>query len=87
MREFWNALEGYYERTVAVERLAWERTRWSTCALINIQLKREDRLRPTDLITFDWERQPADPAALPTKEDFERMSKLGPKIAAITKVQ
>jgi|TARA_R110000796_G_scaffold219091_1_gene335116 hypothetical protein len=34
---------------------AWERERWSTTVLINIQLGKNDKVKPTDLMRFPWE--------------------------------
>jgi hypothetical protein len=34
---------------------SWERERWSTTALINIQLGKNDKVKPTDLMRFPWE--------------------------------
>ena len=54
-REFWNKVEGFYELENLRQRNDWERTRWSTCLLLNIQIAKGKRIKPTDLIKFDWE--------------------------------
>ena len=37
-REFWNKVEGFHNLENMRQRSDWERTRWSTCLLLNIQL-------------------------------------------------
>ena len=55
-REFWNKMTGFYKLENLRERGAWERSRWETCLLINIQMPKNKRLQPTDLFKFEWER-------------------------------
>ena len=55
-REFWNKVEGFYELENMRQRTAWERTRWSTCLLLNIHLGRGKSIKPTDLVQFEWEK-------------------------------
>jgi len=54
-REFWNKVDGFYELENMRQRSDWERTRWSTCLLLNIQMAKGKSLKPTDLIKFEWE--------------------------------
>ena len=54
-REFWNKVDGFYNLENMRQRSDWERTRWSTCLLLNIQIAKGKRIKPTDLIRFDWE--------------------------------
>ena len=56
-REFWNKLEGFYELENIRQRSDWERTRWSTCLLLNIHIAKGKSIKPTDLIKFDWENE------------------------------
>lgn len=56
-REFWNKVDGFYELENMRQRIDWERTRWSTCLLLNIQLPKNKTIKPTDLIEFDWEKK------------------------------
>jgi hypothetical protein len=56
-REFWNRLEGFYELENLREKNNWERTRWSTCILLNIHLGKGKRIKPTDLVKFDWDKK------------------------------
>ena len=55
-REFWNKLEGFHELENMRQRSDWERTRWSTCLLLNIQLPKNKSIKPKDLIKFEWEQ-------------------------------
>ena len=55
-REFWNRVDGFYELENMRQRSDWERTRWSTCLLLNIQMAKGKSLKPTDLIKFEWEK-------------------------------
>ena len=61
---FWKKLDGFYEMENIRERGDWERTRWSTCLLLNIQLSKGKSLKPQDLGKFEWEKDT-------TKIDFE----------------
>ena len=56
-REFWNKVEGFHELENLRQRNDWERTRWSTCLLLNIQIAKGKRLKPTDLIQFEWDNK------------------------------
>ena len=56
-REFWNKIDGFYKLENLRQRSDWERTRWSTCLLLNIQLPKNKRIKPTDLIKFEWEEE------------------------------
>jgi hypothetical protein len=56
-REFWNKVDGFYELENMRQRSDWERTRWSTCLLLNIQLPKNKNIKPTDLIKFEWEKE------------------------------
>ena len=55
-REFWNKLDGFHELENMRQRSDWERTRWSTCLLLNIQLPKNKSIKPKDLIKFEWEQ-------------------------------
>ena len=56
-REFWNKVTGFYELENIRQRTDWERTRWSTCLLLNIQLPKNKSIKPTDLMQFEWEQE------------------------------
>ena len=55
-KHFWNKLDGFYELENIRERGNWERTRWQTTLLLNIQMSKGKRLKPTDLIEFEWDK-------------------------------
>ena len=73
-------MRGSYEREEARERGEWERTRWQTCLLLNIQIASKDKITPTDLIEFPWEKaqkkKQAESAKPITKEELERIKAL-----------
>jgi len=50
-------LDGFYELENIRERGNWERTRWQTTLLLNIQMSKGKRLKPTDLIEFEWDKK------------------------------
>ena len=56
-RHFWNKLDGFYELQNMQERMDWERCRWQTTLLLNIQLPKNKNLKPKDLIEFDWDKK------------------------------
>ena len=55
-KHFWNKLDGFYELENIRERGRWERTRWQTTLLLNIQIQKGKKLKPTDLIKFKWDK-------------------------------
>ena len=56
-KHFWNKLDGFYEIENIKERANWERTRWQTTLLLNIQIAKGKKLKPTDLIEFEWDKK------------------------------
>ena len=56
-KHFWNKLEGFYDLENLRERGKWERTRWQTTLLLNIQIAKGKKLKPTDLIEFEWDKK------------------------------
>ncbi len=56
-RHFFNKMEGFYDLEKARDRSAWERARWQTCYLLNIQLPRGKQLKLKDLVEFDWDKK------------------------------
>ena len=56
-KHFWNKLDGFYELENIKEKGRWERTRWQTTLLLNIQIAKGKKLKPTDLIEFDWDKK------------------------------
>ena len=41
----------------ANERQDWERTRWATTVLLNIQIEKNKRIKPTDLLPLPWDSE------------------------------
>ena len=56
-KHFWNKLDGFYELENLRERGKWERTRWQTTLLLNIQIAKGKKIKPTDLIEFEWDKK------------------------------
>lgn len=56
-RHFFNKMEGFYDLEKARDRSEWERVRWQTCYLLNIQLPRGKQLKLKDLVEFDWDKK------------------------------
>jgi hypothetical protein len=56
-KHFWNKLDGSYELENIRERSKWERTRWQTTLLLNIQMAKGKKIKPTDLIEFEWDKK------------------------------
>jgi len=71
-RQFWNALDGHYERQQFLERGEWERIRWQTCQLLAPHVKAGKELSPKDLIEFPWEREEK-AIEVPTEDDMKRI--------------
>lgn len=56
-KHFWNKLDGFYELENIRERSKWERVRWQTTLLLNIQMAKGKKIKPTDLIEFEWDKK------------------------------
>ena len=67
-RHFFNKLDGFFELEQLRDRSDWERIRWQTCYLLNIQLPRGKQIKLKDLIRFDWESKDA-------KVDYDKLKK------------
>lgn len=63
--EFWDftprllqmKLEGKREHDEMLQRFEWERMRFQTICLINKDRKRQNQIKLTDLMTFEWEKK------------------------------
>jgi len=75
-REFWNKVDGFYELENLRQRNDWERTRWSTCLLLNIQLPKHKTIKPTELIEFQWDEKKKDIDFKKLKERAEYIKKM-----------
>ena len=64
-QEFWNASprdlynrqKGYNSKVEEMQRNNWERTRWQTLFLLNIQLPKGKDFKLQDLAVFPWEKK------------------------------
>jgi len=75
-KHFWNKLDGFYELENIKERANWERTRWQTTLLLNIQIAKGKKLKPTDLIEFEWDKKQKEIDYKKLKEKAEYIKKL-----------
>ena len=65
-KHFWNKLDGFYKLENLRQQQEWERVRWSTILLLNIQLPKGKTLKPKDLVEFEWEKKD-------NKEEFKKL--------------
>ena len=56
-KHFWNKMDGFYELENIREKSKWERVRWQTTLLLNIQMAKGKKIKPTDLIEFEWDKK------------------------------
>jgi hypothetical protein len=56
-RQFANAQKGFFDLIQSKEREEWERQRFFTTALINVQLPKNSKIKTTELISFDWDKK------------------------------
>ena len=56
-REFNNRLAGFFELQQVNQRMEWERCRWQTCYLLQPHSGKGKKIKPTDLIRFDWDKK------------------------------
>jgi hypothetical protein len=75
-REFWNKVDGFYELENLRQRNDWERIRWSTCLLLNIQLPKHKTIKPTELIEFEWDEKKKNIDFKKLKERAEYIKKM-----------
>ena len=80
--DFWHKVDGFYDLENMREKMEWERCRWQTTLLLNIQLPKNKNVKPTELIEFDWDKKnkkKIDIEKLRARADFVRareMSKI-----------
>ena len=75
-KHFWNKLDGFYELENIREISKWERTRWQTTLLLNIQIAKGKKLKPTDLIEFEWDKKQKEIDYKKLKEKAEFIKKM-----------
>tara|TARA_R110001632_G_scaffold223278_1_gene354935 strand:+ start:988 stop:1254 length:267 start_codon:yes stop_codon:yes gene_type:complete len=75
--EFSNAVAGKREVHEIQERSNWERTRWQTALLLNVHTKKGQKIKPRDLVVFEWEKKRE--AARPKIDGFNVLRSLSKK--------
>jgi len=65
-KHFWNKLDGFHELENMRQQQEWERVRWQTTLLLNIQLPKNKTIKPKDLVEFDWDKKTSE-------VDFEKL--------------
>ena len=56
-RELQNAIKGYLTFEDSKQQSEWERVRWQTAVLVNIQLPKNKTITPQQLVKFPWEKK------------------------------
>lgn len=56
LRSVFNFIEGRQDAESAQQRAEWERTRWLATVFLQPHLKKGTKMKPSDLIQFDWEK-------------------------------
>ena len=59
-RAFWNAVDGYWLDKENDDRREWERVRWQTSYIININLPKNRQVSLQKLLPFHWEKSEAE---------------------------
>ena len=72
LRTIVNALNQYYELEEERQRQYWERTRWQTAALVNIQLSKKDKIKVFDLLPLPWDDEIQRTTAKPMSYDEQK---------------
>jgi hypothetical protein len=74
-REFFYKMEGFFDHQMFLQRQEWERVRWSTNLLWNIQVAPKSRMTPTEMLKFEWEKpKPSDTPPI-TKDELQKLIK------------
>ena len=69
-KEFYYKMEGFFDHQMFLQRQDWERIRWSTTVLFNIQVDPKYRVEPQKLLKFEWEKKTSAPPI--SQEDLEK---------------
>ena len=73
-------VDGYMTHERNRYRDEWERCRWQTSILVNFSGNTKRKVKPTDLITFEWDKvSKEDIKVLNTPEMKARLDELFPK--------
>ena len=68
-------VKGYYKRN----RDMWSATRWQTYMLMSVSmadLKKAGIYKPTDILSFPWDKKDDDDDALPDNAEVERLRQM-----------
>lgn len=65
----------WIEHQTFSERQQWERVRWQTTYLLNIQLKEKDRQTPNKFFPFEWDNETTIEIKPSTRKRFEELAK------------
>jgi len=74
-RQFWNAMQGYYERQQFVNREAWERMRINTHILFSIQLNPNDRKDVKQFMPFPWDNETKKEVKIINQDELKQLLK------------
>jgi hypothetical protein len=50
-------LKGFFNLYEINQQQSWERERWSTTILVNLELPKNKKIKPKDLTVFPWEKK------------------------------
>lgn len=56
-KEFFYCQKSYLDHQEYLRIQSWSQTRWQTTVLVNLKLKKEDQIEPTDFFQFDFEKE------------------------------
>lgn len=56
-RELQNAIKGHLDYEDSLQQGQWERVRWQTAILVNIQLPKNKSISVQELVRFPWEKK------------------------------
>ena len=75
-RELQNAIKGHLDFEDSLQQGQWERTRWQTAVLVNIQMPKNKSISPQQLVEFPWEKKKKKATSKLTPEQIkERLSR------------
>lgn len=72
LRTLFNAIEKHFEIEEQRQRQEWERVRWLAATTVNIQLKRKDRVKVTELLPLPWDSDGGKQVAKPLSYDEQK---------------
>lgn len=75
-KHFWIKMDGFNELENMRQRVEWERCRWQTAYLLNVHASKGKTIKPTDLISFEWDKKEVDVDFKKLKERAEYIKSL-----------